>query len=130
MITPGQIYQTCQPTYYGPLAMVHTRIKVLEAPGTVPGMSDFGKAFVATLTEKGGLLRMRHLDARQLHESVLTDDGERRRRKGYYLVEDVVHLQQIGSYLRLCGGKGGRGHMDPGKITCPACHEAYVSSGA
>ena len=128
-ITPGQIYQSCQPTYVvAGFLNLHTRIKVLEAPGTMPGI-DFGKAFVATLTTEGRLLRMRHLDAKKLHASAFTKEGDRRR-TGYSLVQDVVHLQQIGSTLRLCGSEDGHGHLDPCKVTCEKCAAMYERSGA
>lgn len=48
---------------------------------------------------------------------------------GYPAAEPLVHLNQIGSMLRVCGATDGTsGH--PGILTCPACVTAYEEARA
>lgn len=83
MIEIGQVYRNLDPRVekYGDGP---ARIKIVSAPGTVPGAPGFGKAVVVTLTDGGRELRRRPMDVRQLHESATTGSGQPRR-SGYAL---------------------------------------------
>lgn len=87
-IHPGQIYESCLPTYYGSAGEEHTRIRVIGKPSTTPGVYGFGKVRVATLTESGRELRPRMVEMARLHATGSTESGEPRR-TGYRLIEDV-----------------------------------------
>lgn len=86
-IRPGQVYESCQPTFVVDGKETHTRICVLSAPVGTPGLYGFGKVAVATLGENHRPLRPRQLEASQLHASGTTKTGQPRR-TGYRLVTE------------------------------------------
>lgn len=78
----GQVYESCPPTFVVDGHPVHTRIRVIGAPGWL----STGKAVVATLTDDGRQIRTRSLSTAQLHATGTTAAG-RERRTGYRLVD-------------------------------------------
>jgi hypothetical protein len=81
MIQPGQTYRSLGDPY--PYDEPR-RIKVVGNPVTWPGLYDFGKVDVVTLTETGREIRRRAIEVTQLHESATTKTGKPRR-TGYVL---------------------------------------------
>lgn len=86
-IKPGQVYESCQPTFVVDGEPVHTRICVLAEPIGTPGLYGFGKVSVATLGENHRPLRPRRIEISQLHASGTTRTGAPRR-SGYRLVQE------------------------------------------
>lgn len=80
-ITPGQVYESCQPRD----GRHRTRIRVVGQPQTIPGVWGFGKVTVETVTANGRGIRYRAIDITQLHASGTTRNGTPRR-TGYRLV--------------------------------------------
>lgn len=81
-IKPGQIYRSLSNRHHpcdGP-----TRIKVVDLPGTTPGVWGFGKVDVVTVTAAGREIRRRAIATSQLHETATTRNGQPRR-TGYVL---------------------------------------------
>jgi len=81
MIQPGQTYYSLGDPY--PYTEPR-RIKVVDLPGTTPGVWGFGKVDVVTLTADGREIRRRAIEVTQLHETATTRNGQLRR-TGYAL---------------------------------------------
>lgn len=84
-IKPGQVYESCQPTFFVDGNPVPTRICVLSDPVGTPGLYGYGKVSIATLGEDDRPLRPRQIEVSQLHATGTTKAGAPRR-TGYRLV--------------------------------------------
>lgn len=87
-VKPGQVYESCQPTFVVDGEPVHTRICVLAWPVGTPGLYGFGKVSVATLGENHRPLRPRRIEVSRLHATSTTKTGAPRR-TGYRLVQEA-----------------------------------------
>jgi hypothetical protein len=78
-IRPGQVYVACDGS--GRL------IRVLSRVNNTPGLHGFGKVDVETMSSDGRGLRFRAIEARQLHATAATRNGQPRR-TGYHLTPE------------------------------------------
>lgn len=88
-VRPGQIYESCQPTFVVDGEETHTRLRVVGEPISTGGLYRYGKVQVATLTPEGREIRQRAIEVSQLHASGTTKTGAPRR-TGYRLVQDAA----------------------------------------
>jgi hypothetical protein len=80
-IKPGQTYRSVGDPY--PYDEPR-RIKVVSEPQCIPGIWNFGKVTIVTITATGRETRRRAIEMSQLHDSPLTRDGQPRH-TGYAL---------------------------------------------
>lgn len=80
-VRPGQVYESCVPTFMINGKNTHTRIRVV-------GRTNRRKVWVATLADDGREFRRRWLEASQLHASGTTQLGFPRL-TGYRLIQEA-----------------------------------------